>query len=126
MNNDELYHFGIKGMRWGRRKAKQQTIDTPSESKPKTILGKKTMIGTAAAGVGAAAIGAGLLGVKLGPKKGSKLVVGSVLTTATLGMIGGYKLGKLREKRRSEKEKKATISAMQTMYVPERQFESVG
>lgn len=57
MNNDELYHYGIPGMRWGNRRGK--TNNALSKSKPKTKLskGKKIAIGATAAGAALAGMG---------------------------------------------------------------------
>lgn len=72
MNNNELYHYGTPGMKWGRRKGTQER-NTSSKAKtksksngkvvftlparPKLSKGKKIAIGTAAAGVALASIG---------------------------------------------------------------------
>ena len=68
--NNELYHYGTPGMKWGRRKGTQERntsskVKTKSNGKvvltlparPKLSKGKKIAIGTAAAGVALAAIG---------------------------------------------------------------------
>lgn len=61
MNNNELYHYGIPGMRWGNRRGK--TSNTSSKSKPKTKLskGQKIAIGATAAGAALAGIGVTLV-----------------------------------------------------------------
>ena len=66
MNNDELYHYGVPGMRWGKRKTrstlKTGTTKTKKEAaknkqKPKLSVGKKVAIGSAVTGVALAGIG---------------------------------------------------------------------
>lgn len=55
MNNNELYHYGIPGMRWGSRRGK--TSKTLSKPKTKLSRGKKIAIGATAAGAALAGIG---------------------------------------------------------------------
>lgn len=70
MNKDELYHYGVPGMRWGRRRAKQSRKLTKrsfkskdekltlKKPKKKMSTGKKIAIGGAVAGVALASVGA--------------------------------------------------------------------
>lgn len=75
MIDNELYHYGVPGMRWGSRRGKQtynsasksrskkkptEDSKTKIQSKPKSKMstGKKVAIGTAAAGVALTGIGA--------------------------------------------------------------------
>ena len=55
--NVELYHYGIKGMRWGHRKARPQMSGAARSARRKKIL-KRVAIGAGAA-AGAAALGYG-------------------------------------------------------------------
>lgn len=63
---NELYHYGVPGMKWGRKKSKQYDkspkLKTYSQSKTKSKLskGKKIAIGSAAAATALAGIGATL------------------------------------------------------------------
>lgn len=74
-NTQELYHYGTPGMKWGRRRAKQQynilskskigskkstELKTSSKhkSKPKLSKGAKIAIGTTATAAALAGIGA--------------------------------------------------------------------
>lgn len=65
----ELYHYGVKGMRWGKRKAKYESSsqtkgggssnkDNEREIKRKSNMKKTLTIGAAAAGTALAAYGA--------------------------------------------------------------------
>lgn len=55
--NVELYHYGVKGMRWGRRKARPKMSGAARSARRKKIL-KRVAIGAGAA-AGAAALGYG-------------------------------------------------------------------
>ena len=67
MNNDELYHYGVPGMKWRRKKSKQYDTspkikkDSQSKTKPKLSKGKKIAIGTTAAAAALTAIGSMLV-----------------------------------------------------------------
>ena len=41
MNNDELYHYGVLGMRWGRRKSSKSTGQSEDSAEAKKIKKKK-------------------------------------------------------------------------------------
>ena len=57
MENNELVHWGVKGMKWGRRKSKRTTDDNDpmpktnktSKKGSKTSRGRKAVIGSMAA-----------------------------------------------------------------------------
>lgn len=64
--NNELYHYGIPGMRWGNRRGKSNKTLSKSKSKTKSDTknakiklskGKKIAIGATAAGAALAGIG---------------------------------------------------------------------
>lgn len=69
MNKNELYHYGVPGMRWGRRRATRSRHGSKTSAKPKEekltlkktkkkmSAGKKIAIGGAVAGVTLAGIG---------------------------------------------------------------------
>ncbi len=44
MNTNELYHYGVKGMRWGiRRNRKKDNINTANKNRKKIIYSRKDM-----------------------------------------------------------------------------------
>ena len=68
MNNNELYHYGVPGMRWGQRRATTKVDKTSSKTKrkseTKTEKPKKKL------------------------SKGAKIAIGSAVTAATLVGVG--------------------------------------
>lgn len=77
--NVELYHYGIKGMRWGHRKARPQLSGAQRSARRKKIL-KRVAIGAGAA-AGAAALGYGAYrGHKAlsTPSGAAKLMIGAM------------------------------------------------
>ena len=77
--NVELYHYGIKGMRWGHRKARPQMSGAARSARRRKIL-KRTAAGLGAA-AGAAALGYGAYRgyKKLGTLSGAAHVVGAAM-----------------------------------------------
>ena len=78
MKNDEiesLYHYGVKGMRWGRRKARDSDTSAPSR---KTDDGEMTNVGTKKDPVNVKA------GTKTSGKKGFRAESAKTLTDADL------------------------------------------
>lgn len=73
MTNTELYHFGVKGMRWGHRKARPRMSGAARSARRKKIL-KRVAIGAGAA-AGAAALGYGAYKYGKNPANIAKLDV---------------------------------------------------
>lgn len=73
MTNAELYHFGVKGMRWGHRKARPRMSGAARSARRKQIL-KRVAIGAGAA-AGAAALGYGAYKYGKNPANIAKLDV---------------------------------------------------
>lgn len=73
MTNMELYHYGVKGMRWGRRKARPRMSGAARSARRKQIL-KRVAIGAGAA-AGAAALGYGAYKYGKNPANIAKLDV---------------------------------------------------
>ena len=65
-NNNSLYHFGVKGMKWGRRKAK--TASSGTNKKVKKTSEKWTTK--------------------------DKVKAGAIIAGSVLAAVGGYKVGK--------------------------------
>lgn len=112
--NVELYHYGIKGMRWGHRKARPQMSGAARSARRKKIL-KRIAIGAGAA-AGAAALGYGayrghkyvstphgaahvMLGA-LRAQQGIDRAKGAARSAA--GTVGSYALGGKRSARRAK------------------------
>lgn len=67
MTNMELYHYGVKGMRWGRRKAR------PKMSASARMARRRKIVKGVALGVGAAALGYGAYRYGKNPVNRAKL-----------------------------------------------------
>lgn len=90
MTNMELYHYGVKGMRWGRRKARPRMSASARSARRKKIL-KRVAIGAGAA-AGAAALGYGAYrGNKaLGtPSGAAKLMIGAMRVDQGIDRVKG-------------------------------------
>ena len=112
--NVELYHYGIKGMRWGHRKARPQLSGAQRSARRKKIL-KRVAIGAGAA-AGAAALGYGAYrGHKAlsTPGGAAKLMIGALRAQQGVdrvkggaqkvgSTVGGYVLGGKRSARRAK------------------------
>ena len=112
--NVELYHYGIKGMRWGHRKARPQLSGAQRSARRKKIL-KRVAIGAGAA-AGAAALGYGAYrGHKYvsTPHGAAHVMIGALraqqgidrakgAARSAAGTVGGYALGGKRSARRAK------------------------
>lgn len=91
MDNNELYHYGVPGMRWGTRRNKQNHVTTSktktksrtgtTKVKPKLSKAKKIAIGSAAVGTGLLAIGA-MLRTEVAQKRYNAFVLGKAIVDA--------------------------------------------
>lgn len=111
--NVELYHYGIKGMRWGHRKARPQLSGAQRSDRRKRIA-KRVALGLGAA-AGAAALGYGAYrGHKAlkTPSGAAKLMIGATrvdqgidrakgAARTAAGTVGGYALGGKHSSRRA-------------------------
>ena len=90
MTNTELYHFGVKGMRWGHRKARPRMSGAARSARRKQIL-KRVAIGAGAA-AGAAALGYGAYRGKKyisTPHGAAHLMVGALRAQQGIDRVGG-------------------------------------
>ena len=90
MTNTELYHFGVKGMRWGHRKARPRMSGAARSARRKQIL-KRVAIGAGAA-AGAAALGYGAYRGKKyisTPHGAAHLMVGALRAQQGVDRVGG-------------------------------------
>ena len=90
MTNAELYHFGVKGMRWGHRKARPRMSGAARSARRKQIL-KRVAIGAGAA-AGAAALGYGAYRGKKyisTPHGAAHLMVGALRAQQGIDRVGG-------------------------------------
>ena len=90
MTNMELYHYGIKGMRWGHRKARPTMSGAARSARRKQIL-KRVAIGAGAA-AGAAALGYGAYRGKKyisTPHGAAHLMVGALRAQQGVDRVGG-------------------------------------
>lgn len=114
MTNMELYHYGIKGMRWGHRKARP-TMSGAARSARRKRIAKRVALGVGAA-AGAAALGYGAYRGKKyisTPHGAAHLMVGALraqqgidrakgAARSAAGTVGGYALGGKRSARRAK------------------------
>ena len=90
MTNAELYHFGVKGMRWGHRKARPRMSGAARSARRKQIL-KRVAIGAGAA-AGAAALGYGAYRGKKyisTPHGAAHLMIGALRAQQGIDRVGG-------------------------------------
>ena len=90
MTNMELYHYGIKGMRWGHRKARP-TMSGAARSARRKRIAKRVALGVGAA-AGAAALGYGAYrGNKYisTPHGAAHLMVGALRAQQGIDRVGG-------------------------------------
>lgn len=73
VNTDELYHYGVKGMKWGHRK--NSSSDKRSDNKSESSKGKSTAL-KIVAGIGVAALATVAVGaaVKYGKTATNRIV----------------------------------------------------
>ena len=114
MTNMELYHYGIKGMRWGHRKARP-TMSGAARSARRKRIAKRVALGVGAA-AGAAALGYGAYRGKKyisTPHGAAHLMVGALRAQQGVdrakggaqkigSTVGGYVLGGKRSARRAK------------------------
>lgn len=90
MTNMELYHYGIKGMRWGHRKARP-TMSGAARSARRKRIAKRVALGVGAA-AGAAALGYGAYRGKKyisTPHGAAHLMVGALRAQQGIDRVGG-------------------------------------
>ena len=88
--NTELYHFGVKGMRWGHRKARP-TMSGAARSARRKRIAKRVALGVGAA-AGAAALGYGAYRGKKyisTPHGAVHLMVGALRAQQGIDRVGG-------------------------------------
>lgn len=85
---EELYHHGVKGMRWGRRKAKTAVTASPSGSRNQSNTQTN-----------------GSTKKKMSTKK--KVAIGAGVAAAALAAFGAYKISKIQKDKKVQIARKA-------------------
>jgi hypothetical protein len=106
---NELKHHGVKGMKWGRRKATDSGTETTKTKKPKMSVKKKVAIGAAIAATALAAYGA----YKIHSIKSQNVALGVARANAVFDMystIGQRDKGLSEFKTQVQKTRKQSLS----------------
>lgn len=110
--NDELYHHGVKGQRWGHRKSRYGDIRDTADSRPKNTTGNSKGVHRRGGALATGPVGKGI---------NNRLITSSTSTTITNSTgnssgIAGYGMSKdelEKEKRSAQYKQDALILRLQ-------------